>query len=228
VLAYPVFTSDYSGITIDLKEGAFSKGINTGQPVKFINFAALNHHSKYAGVTAAVKNFMGVVDMSCGYPAPYPEGTYNTHHIGASATFRWMARHRHILRKIPGFHELYEHPSIFRFRFTGGVLGAFMKKVRRADLNIITAVTVGWGSRIDTAMASRTDTLLASTDPVALDYYAAANVLLPATRKATEEDYYLRHNDSTRKEGVLFRFLEECRRELGGTSDPDLIEVVGA
>jgi hypothetical protein len=226
VLAYPVFTSSYSGATIDLKNGAFKDGDYTGQPVKFINFAAMNHHSKYAGITAAVKNFMGVVDMSCGYPAPYPEGTYNTHHVGASGTFRWMARNRKTLKKTPGFHEIYEHPSIFRFRYTGGVLGAFMKHVRRADLNIITAVTIGWGARIDPAMAYRADTVLASTDPVALDYWAAANIMLPATKKSTSEDYYIRHNDSTRKDGVLFRFLEECRRELGGTTNPDLIAVV--
>ncbi len=226
ILAYPVFTSSYSGVTIDLKNGAFKDGDYTGQPVKFINFSAMNHHSKYAGVTASIKNYMGVVDMSCGYPAPSPEGTFNTHHIGASATFRWMARHRKTLRKIPGFHEIYEHPSIFRFRYTGGVLGKFMREIRRGDLNIITAITVGWGSRIDTSMAFQANTVTASTDPVALDYWSTANILLPATINSGADDYYIKLNNPDIKDGPLREFLEECRRELGGTCNPDMINLV--
>lgn len=226
ILAYPVFTSSYSRITIDLKDGAFKDGDYTGQPVKFINFSALNHHGRYAGATASIKNFMGVVDMSCGYPAPKPENSFNTHHIGASAVFRWMAKHRTTLSKIPYFYDTYLHPSIFRFQFTGGVLGSFMKNIRRADLNIITANRVGWGSRTDTEMAYQADILTASTDPVALDFWSCANVLLPATKKAGAEEYYLKLNDPEIEDGPLRLFLEECRRELGGTSDPNLINVV--
>ena len=228
ILAYPVFTSKYSGTTIDLKNGAFKNGKYTGEPVKFINFSALNHHGPYAGVTASVKNYMGVVDMSCGYPAPKPEGTYNTHHVGASATFRWMATHRGPLRRIPRFRSIYEHPLIFRFRYTGGVLGKFMKDIRKADLNIITAVRIGWGSRTDTSMAYQADTLLASTDPVALDYYAAASILLPATIESGAPDYFRKLNDPNMDNGPFRNLLEECRRELGGTINPQMIEVIEA
>lgn len=228
ILAYPVFTSSYSGVTIDLKNGAFKNGSYTGQPVKFINFSAMNHHSGYSGVTASVKNFMGVVDMTCGYPGPEPEGFFNTHHVGASGLFRFLAEHRQGLRKFPYFLEIYLHASVFRFHYTGGVLGAFMAKVRRADLNIITAIRTGWGSRIDTKMATQTDTLLASTDPVALDFWAAKNVLLPATAAAESPGWLLEANDPGPEDSRFRKFLEECRRELGGTTDPDLMKVIEA
>jgi len=226
VLAYPVFTSTYSGTTIDLKNGAFKNGEYTDQPVKFINFSAINHHGPYAGITASVKNFMGGVDMSCGYPGTSPAGTFNTHHIGASATFRWMASRRKTLKKIPGFNHIYQYPSVFRFKYTGGVLGAFMSKIRRADLNIITAITCGWGSRIDQARAFRADTILASSDPVALDYWASANIMLPETKRAINESYYIDLNDPTIDDGPLRNFLNECRRELGGTISPEKIDLI--
>jgi len=228
LLAYPVFTSAYSGVTIDLKDGAFKDGAYTGQPLKFINFAAMNHHGPYAGVTASVKNYMGVVDMSCGYPGVTPTGTFNTHHIGASATFRWMAHHRRTLRHVPVLREFYERHPVFRFRYTGGVLGKYMKEIRRADLNIITAVKVGWGGRLNTDMAYQADTVLASTDPVALDYWATANLLYPITREVDAPEYYLKMNNPGPDDSPLRLFLGECRRELGGTMDPNKIEIVEA
>ncbi len=226
ILAYPVFTSSFSGITVDLKDGVYKDGDYTDQPIKFINFSALNHHGRYAGATASVKNFMGVVDMSCGYPAPKPEDTFNTHHIGVSAVFRLMAKHRLALRKFPYFYDIYLHPSVFRFRYTGGVLGSFMKNVRRADLNIITAITVGWGSRIDTEMAYQANMVIASTDPIALDFWSCANVLLPAAKRSGADEYYIRLNNPGIEGGPLRLFLEECRREFGGTCNSNLINLV--
>ncbi|APF18774.1 hypothetical protein Calab_3146 [Caldithrix abyssi DSM 13497] len=217
ILSYPIFTSPFSGRRIDFKNGVWQKGKYLDVPLKLFNFSALNHHSAYAGVTASVKNFMGVVDMSCGYPAPQPQGTYNTHHIGVTPLFKLLARYRDALKKMPGFYGVYLHPEVFRFHFTGGVLGKFMKVVRRADLNIITAIKVGWGSRTDADKAMQTDSLIASTDPVALDFWAAKHVLLPATKAARAPEKYLRLNDPERTEGPFRRFLEECRRELGGT-----------
>jgi len=228
ILAYPVFTSSYSGITIDLKNGAFSNGKYTGQPVKFINLSALNHHGPYAGVTGSIKNYMGVVDMSCGWPAPNPKGTYNPHHIGASPIFKFLSN-KFILsrrKKIPGFNRVYYNPAIFRFRYTGGVLGRFMAKVRKADINIITAINIGWGSRLKPSMAFKSNTLLASKDPVALDYWAAENLLLPATKKAGAPEYYVKLNDPNNENGPFNAFIKETRRELGGTMDPSLIGLV--
>lgn len=226
VLAYPIFTSTYSGTTIDLKDGAFKDNDYTGQPVKFINFSAINHHGKYTGVTASIKNMMGVVDMSCGFPAPYPKDTFNTHHVGASYLFELLSRRSGQLGKLPFYWDLLLHSSVFRFKYTGGVLGKFMKVIRPVDLHLITAINIGWGSRTNTDMAYPANTILASTDPIALDYTAASQVLLEATRRVSAPEEYVRLNDPGDEDGPFHNFLQECRRELGGTIDPDMIEVI--
>ena len=228
LLAYPVFTSSYSGVTIDLKDGPYKNGKYTGQPMKLVNFSALNHHGLYAGATASVKNFMGVVDMSCGYPAPKPSGTYNTHHIGATGIFKVLSRHRDRLQRLPGFWNFYLSPQVFRFRYTGGVLGSFQQNVRRADINIITAIRVGWGSRTDPKKSYPANAVIASTDPVALDYWACENVLLKATKEVDAPESYVRLNDPGIRGGVLRMFLEECRREMGGTLDPQNMVLVSS
>ena len=53
----------------------------------------------------------------------------------------------------------------------GAEVGVFMKTIRKADLNITTAEWIGISSRVDPPIA-HTRALLASTDPVALDYHA--------------------------------------------------------
>ena len=227
LLSYPIFTSAYSGITIDLKNGAYEHGQYSSRPVKFFNVSAINHHSAYAGVTASVKNLMGVVDMSCGYPAPLPPNTYNTHHVGATPLFKWMARYKKELDALPGFHRLYLHPEVFRFRYTGGVLGKWMAEIRKPDLNIITAISVGWGSRTDTRKAAHPNVLTASTDPVALDYWTAKYVLYPATRRAGAPKKLQNLNNPDTVNGPFRRFLTETARELGGALDEQFIEVRG-
>jgi hypothetical protein len=226
LLSYPVFTSAYSGTTIDFKKGAFKNNQYTDQPVKFINMAVLNHHGGYAGATASIKNYMGLVDMSCGYPAPQPENTFNTHHVGASALFRFLAPNKNWLKKIPGFHSVYLHPSVFQFHFTGGVLGSFMQKIRKADLNIITAINVGWGSRTDTSKSFAANTILASIDPVALDYYATEKLLVPASKQSDAPQSIIDLNNPRNEAGPLNRFLEECRRETGGTADLSKLDII--
>jgi hypothetical protein len=41
--------------------------------LKFVNFAALNHHSTYCGMTSTIKNYLGVSDLSGG-PDPFNDG----------------------------------------------------------------------------------------------------------------------------------------------------------
>ena len=226
LLSYPIFTSSYSGTTIDYKNGAFKNGAYTDQPVKFINFSAINHHGKYAGITASIKNMMGVVDMTCGYPSPNPKDIFNTHYVGASYLYQKLIYHADKLHGMPYYKDLLTNPSVFRFKYTGGVLGKFMKVIRPVDLHIITAINIGWGSRTDTTKAYQANTVLASKDPIALDYIASVQVLLEATKKVNADEYYIELNDASNKNNPFFHFLEECRRELGGTIDPNLIEVV--
>ena len=165
-MSYPVFTSRYSGIAIDLMKGAFLRDGQGGgrflpeRPVKLINFAVLNHHGSGTGITSSVKNYMGITDLSCGYWGLQPEGYANVHFCGE------------------GFYPY----------AMAGAIGYFMKTVRMADLNIVTAEWVGWGHRTDIARATRMRTILAGTDPVSLDYYGAKRLIYPLSRRAELHD----------------------------------------
>jgi len=82
MMTHPIFTSLHSGLTIDMKYGIWKDGKYIDVPLRLINFSALNHHSSYAGVTASIKNLMGIVDLTCGYPGNKPKGYYNMHYLG--------------------------------------------------------------------------------------------------------------------------------------------------
>ena len=169
-MTYPIFTSSYSGVTIDLKNGAFQRDENGGsylkdRSVKLINFSVLNDHPN-TGVTASVKNLMGIVDLSCGEP-DY-RGYYDVHDCG----------------KI----NLYNGRGIFLFPYAkGGPIGCFLRTIRKPDLNIITAEWTGYESRTDPKKAYNTKTILAGTDPIALDYYACKHIMLPLGGENADE-----------------------------------------
>jgi len=221
-MTYPIFTSQYSGITIDLKNGAWKDGqYLSDKPIKFINFSALNHHGPSAGVTASVKNLMGVVDMTCGFHAPAPAGTFNVHFVGVKKYIRYAERLHWRLSFLQKF--IKRKASMKEFHYAGGALGYFMKHIRMPDLNIITAEWVGWGDRIDISRSSRPRSILASRDPVALDYVAAAEVLYPST--PPEEKKYRKLNDPFIKEGPFYKFLNECQRQGVGNIEKDKIRI---
>jgi len=231
LMTYPVFMSAYSGITVDLKNGAWKDGAYlSDRKIRFINFSALNHHGSYAGVTASVKNLMGVVDMSCGFPGDNPVGTFNTHHIGVSK-FIQLKKIKILMRVISFLGLEYAFLIDFcykNFCYTGGALGHFMQYVRQPDLNIITAEQVGWGSRIDLNKAIRVKTLLAGLDPVALDFIAARDVMLPATPKNALNYYGIKYydlNNPEEKDGPFFRFLKETEKQGIGNLDPNKIKI---
>lgn len=178
-MSYPVFTSAYSGITIDFKRGAFMRdGKGSGQylvdrPVKFINFPVLNSHGEDTGITSAIKNYMGITDMSCGAWGVKPDGYVNVHTCGEK-------------------HYPYAK---------AGPLGYFIKTIRKADLNVVTAEWVGWGHRTEVDKAKRVRTILASTDPIALDYYGAKYIVL---RLSNKKDYH----DPDNPRSSVRKFLE--------------------
>ena len=165
-MTYPIFTSTYSGITIDFKNGPFQRNGNGGgqylqnRQLKLINFSALNDHGSDTGITAAVKNYMGITDLSCGYWGLKPDGYFMVHACGE---------------------DFYPFAK-------AGPIGHFLKTIRAADLNIVTAEWVGWGDRTDTAKATRLKTILAGVDPIALDYYAAKNLILPLSNNREYHD----------------------------------------
>ncbi|MCJ8502103.1 DUF362 domain-containing protein [Desulfatitalea alkaliphila] len=224
LLTWPVFTSAYSGVTIDFKNGAWKDGAYIDQPVKFINFSAINHHGPYVGATASIKNYMGIVDMTCGFHGSTPDGYYNTHFIGLrdlrlplQDKYPWRVRNW-----INQYNWQY-------FEHTGGVLGTFMREVRIADLNIITAHWVGWGSRTQKELSGYPRAILASRDPVALDYTACREILLPMTRNNNDyiwHDGLMKLNDPTQKDQPLYRFIEKCHEEGIGNIMPRKIDLV--
>jgi hypothetical protein len=196
-MSYPVFTSKYSGITIDFKNGAFLRdGKGSGKylpdkPVKFINFAVLNTHGGDTGITSAIKNYMGITDLSCGGWGLKPEGYANVHACG-------------------GKH--YEYAK-------AGPLAYFMKTIRKADLNIVTAEWVGWGSRTDITKATRLRTILASTDPIALDYYGAKYLVYPLSKNKE-------HHDPDNPKSPIRKFLDLALKTLGeGTIDEKSMKI---
>lgn len=223
MMTYPIFTSSYSGVTIDFKKGAWKDGKYTGQPVKFINFSALNHHEPYCGVTASVKNYMGIVDMTCGYQGSTPKGFHNTHFIGLRNLI--VPFYKHMPWRIRNVVDQY---NMEYFHHTGTVLGRFMRKIRMADLNIITAHWVGYGSRIRTKFSGYPKAIIASTDPVALDYVACQEILYPLTKEKTQSESLIRLHNVTNKQGPFYRFLEACHKEKIGNIDPKKHVVVKA
>jgi hypothetical protein len=210
LMSYPVFTSPYSGVRVDFGRGAWKDGRYLDTPVKFVNFSALNHHG-LTGVTASIKNYLGVVDMTCGYRGTSPKGYYNFHAVGYSSL---PGRVKYLLGRL-GWKFTAEH--------IGGAVGAFMKTVRVADLNVITAEWVGWGSRTDLAKRARARTVLASRDPVALDYVAGKYTLLPVTREHDRSGFYVRRNDPDNRRGPFRRFLEHCHDQGVGNLEEDRI-----
>jgi hypothetical protein len=196
IMTYPIFSTDKRTI-IDFKNGVWERGSYTGQPLRFINFAALNHHSGYCGATSAIKNYLGVVDLSGG-PDPYNRGllTKNYYNFHSFPFNKWA----------PG-----PEPGML-----GAEIGVFLKKIRKADLNITTAEWVGISSRIDPPIA-HTRIVLACADPVALDYHATKYILFPNSKLAIHNPDY--------KESPQRQYLEKCSEYGGGIFDESNIGV---
>jgi hypothetical protein len=196
IMTYPVFETD-KGTVVDFKNGIWEKGTYTDQPLKFVNFAALNHHSTYCGATSAVKNYLGISDLSGGVD-PHKNGNlteryYNFHSFPFD---KWASG------PTPGM--------------IGAEIGVFMNTIRKADLNITTAEWVGMASRTDPPIA-RIRAVLASTDPVALDYHATKYLLCPNSKIPV-------HNPDDPKR-PLHQYLVKCSEKGGGVFDESHVAI---
>jgi len=197
IMTYPIFSSD-RGTLIDFKNGVWQKDSYSRQPLKFINLSALNHHSTYCGMTSAVKNYMGVTDLSGG-PDPYERGRltkdyYNFHSFPFN---KWA----------PG-----PSPGML-----GKEIGTFMQTIRKADLNICTAEWIGLSSRLDCPVV-RTRAVLASADAVALDYHSAKYLLFPNSGISV--------HDPDASGGPLRQYLMKCSEAGGGVIDESSVKVI--
>lgn len=138
-ISYPRFVSDY-GTCVSLKHGVWDSdgGAWDRSRLKFINLPVLKPHGNTYGVTACVKNFMGVVTTA-----------------------------------LTDAHE----------GVRGGVLGAVMADIGPPDLNILDCIwTYGYpsgGPNVGYSFTTRSDQLVASTDPIAADIWATSNILVP-------------------------------------------------
>jgi hypothetical protein len=188
-MSYPIFKTD-RGTVIDFKNGIWENGAYTEQSVKFINFAALNHHSSYCGATSAIKNYLGISDISGGSSGRLT-GEYSNFH-----SFPFSSGHE------PGM--------------LGAEIAVFMKTIRKADLNITTAEWIGLSSRTNTPVV-HTRAVLASTDPVALDYHATKYLLYPNSGISF-------HNPDNRQ-GALYQYVFKCSEEGGGVFDESHVAV---
>jgi hypothetical protein len=196
IMTYPIFITD-RGTIIDFKNGIWKKGTYTEKPIRFINFSALNHHSTYCGATSAIKNYLGITDLSGG-PDPHNGGLliekyYNFHSFPFN---KWAPCPE------PGM--------------LGKEVGTFMRTIRKADLNITTAEWVGLSSRVNSPVA-HIKAVLACKEPVAIDYHATKYILYPNSRLSI-------HNPDN-KRSHLHQYLVKCAESGGGVFDEKYVEI---
>jgi hypothetical protein len=196
ILSYPIFRTD-NGTLVDFRNGIWEKGGYTKQNLRFINFSGLNHHSVYCGVTGALKNYLGITDLSGG-PDPYNGGRL----VDDYCNFHSFPFDKWSPGPVPGM--------------LGSEIGLFMSAVRKADLNITTAEWVGLSSRIELP-AAKTRAILSCSDPVALDYHACKYILVPNSK--------LMIHDPENTKSPLHHYLKRCAQCDGGILDERFVAI---
>lgn len=197
IMSYPVFQTD-KGTIVDLKHGVWENDAYTEQPVKFINLAALNHHSSYCGITSSVKNHLGITDLSGG-PDPQKNGKLTDQYYN--------------FHSFPFNH--WDHGPVSGM--LGAEIGMFLNTIRKPDLNITTAEYTGIISRTERPVA-HTRAVLASTDPVALDYHATKYLLYPNS--------HIQIHNPDNKKGPLYIDLQKCAQTANLVFDENQVEII--
>ncbi len=209
-LTWPRFTSPHSGIVVDFKDGALRREggrlVPADKKVVWINMTTCNEHSA-TGLTGACKSTMGLVDMSAGYLGTHPlaRGWTSVHYFGQGrpeATWR-MA----------------------------GPLAHFAREVRSPDLILLVADWVAYEPkghdlrrediRTSASTCMRAKTIVAGTDPVAIDSWAVRNIMA-ATPSTNKKAYF----DLDDPESMTTKFLRYYRQVSGaGAIDPAFVDV---
>lgn len=202
-LAYPIIRSPYSDRLIDLKNGVYDGGYE-GQPdLKFIKVPNLNNHGgatqDYAGITSAVKSFLGITELENHTLGMYSDGHNQLHTYGSGC-----------------------HGGGPERAFAAGeAVGGWMEHCRQPDFFLTTAEWVGWGGRT-TPDATQAKTVGLADDPVSLDYYMSKYVMYPlATHLAFLNPDYDVANNMTRQT------LNGCEsRGFGTTTESEIAAYV--
>ena len=140
-VSYPCFTSP-GGHRVELKEGVWT-GQGYEDNLKLINMPVLKKHDVGGSlITAALKNFYGILSMSDGH-----------------------AKYRH-------------------YSGLGETCGKMVADIRAPVMNILDAIWVSFSSLkgYPEHTTFRANQILASQDPVALDYWAAKHIMYPIDR----------------------------------------------
>lgn len=150
---YPKFTTA-QGTKVSLRYGIWDGEGYDASRLKFLNVPVLKFHTWF-GLTAAVKHFVGFLSRFVGEEQA-PGGDT-------------MAFHNNLYEDWNG------QPK--------GILGRLLA-LRFPDLNIVDATYVGidthWNCPIgDPTKTAEVRSLLASRDPVAVDYYSSKHILYP-------------------------------------------------
>jgi hypothetical protein len=208
-LTWPRFTSPVTGLVVDLQTGVLrreaSRLVSTDRKLTWINLTTANEHLA-TGFTGACKSTMGVVDMSAGAMGTDPRalGYASVHYFGQgrpSASWR-MA----------------------------GPLAQFAREVRAPDLILTIAEWVAFAPvtptdedlRHSAATCTRTRTIVAGRDPVAIDEWVVRN-LMAATASANRKAHF----DLDDPDAKFTKFARYYRQVRGtGTLDPALITII--
>lgn len=214
-LTWPRFTSPRSGLVVDFKDGVFRREngalVADQRPLKFINMTTCNEHGS-TGMTGACKSPMGIVDMSAGALGTHPRVAdyVSVHYFG----------------RIPGTPG--ERAPTWRM---AGPLAYFGEQVRKPDLYLTVAEWVavipsgGYDDSEDDmrqhkACAHQVKTVIAGTDPVAIDAWGTRHLLMPVGGRHHEM------MDLDDPDSKVSRFLRYFRQTAGkGTLDPTLVTV---
>ena len=201
-LPYPVMLSPYSNRLINLKDGVYENGQLTATPLKFIKMPNLNNHGysanqDYAGVTSAVKSFLGIGELENEFNGPFNNGFKNMHTYADSA------------------HGSTQGARAFA---CGECVGAWMTLCRKPDIFLTSAEWAGWGSRTGTdAVEAKTVGLAdhAST----LDYYMCKYVLYPSIPSGYLTNGRYINPDFDISRNNTRQTIEGCISQGYGTSD---------
>jgi len=157
--SYPVFASSLTpGRLIDMRYGVWEDDGYTGRDVKAIVMATLNNHGSggedYAGVTSAIKSFLGATEMhNSWYSSTWNHNGQNHYHVHSTSYSRGRAD------------------------YAGELTAQYIRTMYAPVLYITAAIWSGHVSR--TGDAVETKTVLAGTNPATLDYVACRDVISP-------------------------------------------------
>lgn len=205
-ISYPVFRSPITaGRIIDMKNGVWENGSYTGRKVKAIVMPTLNNHcapnnglQDYAGVTSAVKSFFGATEIFHGSP----------NYI--SDDYVWN-----------GYYSIHSNSFTQNDALAAGTMvGKFINNFYSPMLYITAAMYSGWFDRISPTGAAATNTVLACTNPVSLDYISCRDVI---SKVGSPPPTFL---DPSTQDNNTWRQLLGCSNQGIGTVDPQQMDVV--